>query len=69
MADGGGDLTVVELVEFEFIVWVDSETIGSAAKIENDTHQNAITITKAYKLFLSRGDINRLLRLLLYKLL
>ena len=57
MADGGGDLTVVELVEFEFIVWVDSETIGSAAKIENDMHQKAITTTRANKLFLKRGDI------------
>ena len=57
IAEGGGDLTVVSFLELELIVWVDSETIGSAAIAENDTHQKVKTTKKAIQLFLRRSDI------------
>ena len=61
MAEGGGDSTFVSFLELEVIVWVDSETIGSAAIAENDIHQKVKTTKKAIQLFLRRSDINLLL--------
>lgn len=51
MADGGGDLTVVSLIEFDVLLDVESVTIGSAcaeAHVENITkstkHGNFLNI-------------------------
>ena len=55
IAEGGGDMILVVCVPVD--VTVESETIGSAAIAENDTHQKVKTTNPAIKLLRSLVDI------------
>jgi hypothetical protein len=61
IAEGGFVLTLLVVFDVELdvtvLLLVACVTIGSAAIAENDMHQKANTITKAYKLLRSLVDI------------